>query len=68
MGANSVTGVGPGASHGTWKCGNQCGGCGCGCDTPTPTSVPRRGGCYKKLSTGQKTIHKAGGSLGIRVC
>ena len=70
MPAESVTGIGMGASHGKRKPENSCGGCGCGCkgkecDKPDP---PRPSACSTLFVTGNKTTYRTGGGTSIKVC
>ena len=70
MGAESVTGVGQGASHGKVKPGNSCGGCGCGCKGKDcgPPPPPRPVACSTLYVTGNQTVYRSGGGTCIKVC
>jgi hypothetical protein len=67
MSGFSVTGKGHGDSKGGPKPESNTGCCG-----PKPpveiAIVPIKQSCYTRLSTNNRTIYKAGGSTGIRVC
>jgi hypothetical protein len=60
MSASSVTGIGPGESHGMKKPANNCG-CPCG---STPEEVvsnpPLKRGCVVSYSYGSKTVYRSG--------
>ena len=70
MSASSVTGRGPGDSHGKYKPENQCGGCNCGCkDCEKPPVEPRKQSCYTRLSVGASaSLVSASTSSNIKVC
>ena len=70
MGANSVTGVGPGESHGLYKPDLHCGGCGCPCkgDGCTPEPEEKKRSCYISHRSGGTLSIKTGGSLRVRGC
>lgn len=70
MAASSVTGTGPGESHGLQKPENHCG-CGCG-GKPDDTKKParRRLGCVRRYSASSPVVrHSSPGSpLGHTSC
>lgn len=65
MAASSVTGTGPGESHGLYKIKNN-GSCGCA-SFPSETKRPevRKLGCFKKYVSGGGFIRYNGGSSGL---
>ena len=70
MTASSVTGVGPGDSHGLQKKENHCG-CPCCGGTPTETvsNPPVKRGCVTNYSVGRSARYASGGKASsIKVC
>lgn len=63
MAASSVTGTGPGESHGLQKPENHCG-CGCGGGEKSPAVVPskKRSGCNRRYSIGSTNVRYSSGS------
>ena len=68
MGATSVTGSGPGDSHGEYKPELHCGGCGCGFTEEEEPRIVVRRGCVTRTRSGGTASTKAGSSTGIQVC
>ena len=71
MGAESVTGVGMGASHGRYKRELHCGGCGCGCGSKgkcQKEELTRPVACSTTYVTGNRTVYRTGGGTSIKVC
>jgi len=66
MGANSVTGVGPGMSNGVPKPENNCG-CGCYRDEDSPDPPPKKF-CFTRHKSGNTAFYKSGGGLSVKVC
>ena len=67
MGATSVTGVGPGESHGEYKPENTTGCCNAKPDETTP-STPPKFQCSTKVKTGGTVKYKTGSSAKIKTC
>ena len=65
MAASSVTGTGPGESHGLQKPQNHCG-CGCGGATTKSEAPPvRRVGCVKRHVVSSGVVKHAERSAGV---
>lgn len=70
MAASSVTGTGPGESHGLQKPENHCG-CGCGgAKDETPKAPARRFGCVRRnvVQSGVVRHRSAPGHIGSISC
>lgn len=64
MAASSVTGTGPGESHGLQKPENHCG-CGCGGGgekSPAVSPSKTRSGCRRSYSVGSANVRYSSGS------
>jgi hypothetical protein len=69
MGATSVTGTGPGDSHGLYKPELQCGGCGCGFTEEEEESIIVKRGCVTTaIANGNATYVGSGSVSSIQVC